>query len=148
MNNKKKKSGKNSAAGIAWAVLLLVIYALRRVDFQTLGRRLQWALRTGGFPVNGGMLFALCLGVIVVIIGIAAVARVARGAAGRNGDADGISRRPAAPHSHDRLSGYADGSCGELEHWKKQLDGFLEAGIIDRAEYRVLLERRRSDGSR
>ena len=29
------------------------------------------------------------------------------------------------------------------EHWKKQLDGFLEAGIIDRSEYRVLQERRR-----
>ena len=49
----------------------------------------------------------------------------------------------AKAHSHDQVTGYKLGAESGEEHWKKQLDGFLAAGIIDRSEYRVLLERRR-----
>ena len=53
-------------------------------------------------------------------------------------------RLNAAPeeHSHDRAAGYEDFSCTPDEHWKKQLDGFLANGIIDRAEYRFLMKKR------
>lgn len=47
-------------------------------------------------------------------------------------------------HSHDRLAqGNTAQNCedDELLHWKKQLDSFLESGVIDRSEYRTLLER-------
>lgn len=45
-------------------------------------------------------------------------------------------------HNHDRLSGYEDDSCTSEEHWKKQLDDFLSAGIISKQEYAELLEQR------
>ncbi len=95
------------------------------------------------------MILAVIAAAVVVLLGIAAVVRVAKSAAERSAAVTPAARRTtaSAQHSHDRLAGYTEGSCGDLEHWKKQLDGFLEAGIIDRAEYRVLLERRRSDGS-
>ena len=53
-------------------------------------------------------------------------------------------------HSHDRLSRQAAANCSVDEHWKAQLDGFLKAGIIDRKEYAVLMERhgRIYDGKR
>ena len=46
-------------------------------------------------------------------------------------------------HSHDRLSvkNKFTESCQGIEHYKKQLDGFLESGIIDRKEYSVLLDK-------
>lgn len=45
-------------------------------------------------------------------------------------------------HNHDRLSGYEDDSCTSEEHWKKQLDDFLSAGIISKQEYAELLKQR------
>ena len=47
-------------------------------------------------------------------------------------------------HSHDRISGksniYKPDDCKGIEHWIKQLDGFLACGIIDRKEYSVLVK--------
>ena len=45
-------------------------------------------------------------------------------------------------HTHDRLDYdcYTNDS-GSIEHYKRQLSSFLSAGIIDRSEYKVLLER-------
>lgn len=51
-------------------------------------------------------------------------------------------------HSHDRLSVNNTAQvCDEdsYTHWKKQLDDFLEAGIIERSEYKALLERYRTE---
>lgn len=48
-------------------------------------------------------------------------------------------------HSHDRLSAVNVSRETGMEHWKHQLDDFLKAGIIDRAEYNVLLERYRQN---
>ena len=61
-------------------------------------------------------------------------------------------QRPASPraptgaqqHSHDRIQGYTAADENEFLHWKKQLDGFLAAGLIDRKEYNALLERRKT----
>ncbi len=46
-------------------------------------------------------------------------------------------------HSHDRLDDIPDDDHDAEEHWKQQLDGFLKAGLIDRAEYKVLYEQRK-----
>jgi len=43
-------------------------------------------------------------------------------------------------HSHDRLDPTVHMESG-LEHYKIQLDGFLKSGIIDRAEYNVLMKK-------
>lgn len=46
-------------------------------------------------------------------------------------------------HSHDRLSNNTlkIEAYDSFEHYKRQIDGFLAAGIIDRAEYKVLYEK-------
>lgn len=46
-------------------------------------------------------------------------------------------------HSHDRLDNIPDAGHDESKHWKEQLDGFLKAGIIDKAEYKALYEQRK-----
>ena len=54
------------------------------------------------------------------------------------------SKKEESEHSHDRLqSSNTAQLCDDdtYTHWKKQLDGFLEAGIIDRSEYNTLLKR-------
>lgn len=46
-------------------------------------------------------------------------------------------------HSHDRLTPNTlkIEAYDSFEHYKRQIDGFLAAGIIDRAEYKVLYEK-------
>lgn len=144
--NKKQPKKKSGGSGLVGVIIVLVIWLLRRVDLSTLTARLRWMLRTGNFHIDSSAVFGI-LAVVVVLLGIAAVVRVAKTAAGKSGSSDVPTRRSPAVHSHDRISGYTVGSCSDLEHWKRQLDGFLEAGIIDRAEYRVLLERRKTISS-
>ena len=137
--NKKKKS-----SGGAWGLIILaVIWAINRIDFKSLAAYLRYAFRTGSLPGNGRaavLALAAVVGLVVLIVIVSVAAKAAR-----QKRFDGIKARgggTAAAHSHDRLQGYTGNESGS-EHWKKQLDGFLEAGIIDRSEYRVLLERRR-----
>lgn len=57
------------------------------------------------------------------------------------------SKKEESEHSHDRLqSSNTAQLCDDdtYTHWKKQLDDFLEAGIIERAEYTALLSRYKS----
>lgn len=50
-------------------------------------------------------------------------------------------------HTHDRIDTVSyDVNETEFEHYKKQLDGFLKAGIIEKEEYRLLLRRFRERG--
>lgn len=42
-------------------------------------------------------------------------------------------------HTHDRLDYDCYRTESAAEHYKKQLDGFLDAGLIDRKEYLQLL---------
>lgn len=45
-------------------------------------------------------------------------------------------------HSHDRLDSNRIVRCADgYQHWINQLDGFLDAGLIDRSEYRALIEK-------
>lgn len=46
-------------------------------------------------------------------------------------------------HNHDRLTNTGHKPESGFQHWKTQLDGFLEAGLIDKAEYKLMLERYR-----
>lgn len=149
-NQKKKKKG----SGIWGLIFLAVVFAINRLDTDNLRRffsRLRWELRTGRLDLNSRAAvaaLAVVIGLVALIVIVSVVARSAK-----NKRFDGVrARRPSAAvspmsgqnvqHSHDRLSGYR-GDENAADHWKKQLDGFLEAGIIDRSEYKVLLERRR-----
>lgn len=51
--------------------------------------------------------------------------------------------RSSAYHNHDSIAAGGRVAESEQEHWKRQLDGFIQAGLIDREEYRMLLERRK-----
>ena len=61
----------------------------------------------------------------------------------------GFLRRLAVPnekkrdiHTHDRIDRISyNVNETEAEHYKKQLDGFLKAGIIERDEYNILIKR-------
>ena len=159
MDNKKQQNKKKPSSGFLWVAALFLIGILRQLDLGTAFTRLQRMLRTGRFVPDETVIFALAVLIPVLIVIVAVAVRVARHAA-KTGDtavsprrtaedAIGARRRTAGEaHSHDRLSGYTAGSENADDHWKKQLDSFLEAGLIDRAEYRVLLERRRNDGYR
>lgn len=144
MDNKNtQKPKKKSSGGFVGLIVLLVVWALNRVDFSRFFARLRWMLQTGRFPVDSEILGAAAAGLVLFVVLIAVVKRAAKSAKERKADSLPSARRggTAAQHSHDRLQGYR-GDENNAEHWKKQLDGFLAAGIIDRSEYRTLLERR------
>ena len=148
-NQKKKKKG-----GAWWLLFLVIIWAVNNLDGEKVRRffqRLQWQFRTGRVDMRAlTAAGAVVVALVVLVIIVSAIAKSAK-----NKRFDGIKRQRGASsasvspmsgqsvqHSHDRLSGYHGEESG-ADHWKKQLDGFLEAGIIDRSEYKALLERRR-----
>lgn len=138
MNNSKNKKKKGS--GGLWALIALAVLFFNLLGEADSGelRYVLWRLR----HVDPTVVIAIVTVVIAVAIaGVAFAAKKARAA-----ESKPVSRaaqpRPAAQHSHDRIQGYT-GSEDGYEHWKKQLDGFLAAGLIDRKEYMALLERRR-----
>ena len=138
-NNRQQK--KKSGSGL-WAIVLVVaIGLLRNVDFDHLLWRLRRAFR-GWSGVDADALAPIAVGVgaLVLVLVVVAIAK----SAGKKRFDGFVSTRggTAQAHSHDRITGYSVGSESGQEHWKKQLDGFLEAGIIDRSEYRVLMQRR------
>ena len=136
-NNGKKKSRGSGVGALIFAIIMVVSAVSRndeikfniRVFFHRLGQNLS-------LSQDGKKIFAAAAALIVGLIALAIVLR----AASRKKERFEFR---SARHSHDRLQGYADGSCPPEEHWRRQLDGFLAAGIIDRSEYRVLMERRR-----
>ncbi|MBQ3481300.1 MAG: hypothetical protein IJQ43_01855 [Oscillospiraceae bacterium] len=142
-NQQQRKKKKGS--GLWGLAVLAVIWIINRIDFDDLQRnfsRLGRGIRTGNIRLDGTVIGALAAAVLFIVL-IVAISRVKKIRAAKR--FDGIKARgggTAAAHSHDQLQGYR-GNESAAEHWKKQLDGFLEAGIIDRSEYRVLLERRR-----
>ena len=56
-------------------------------------------------------------------------------------DLRNMFQKDVADHSHDQLSGYRAGDCTPDEHWRRQLDDFKKAGLIDNDEYHKLLKR-------
>ena len=81
------------------------------------------------------------LAVIVIIVAATLKQRKKEKAAGSFSSSarDGVNMF-ASEHSHDRLKVDVSKESG-LDHWKKQLDDFMSAGIIDRAEYNLLLNK-------
>ena len=145
--NNRNQRKKNKGSGILGLVILMLIWGFNRLDSAAVSRffaRLGRAFRTGDFRLVGGKEFLLVLGaVLVLVLLVVTLTRIRKVRAAKR--FDGVKSRgggTAAAHSHDRITGYRGEESGS-EHWKKQLDGFLEAGIIDRSEYKVLLERRR-----
>ncbi|MBR0208478.1 MAG: hypothetical protein IJQ43_06240 [Oscillospiraceae bacterium] len=143
-NNRQQKP-KKKGSGL-WGLLILgVIWLINRVDAGDISRffsRLRWMIRTGSFRLDDAAIVMIAVIVAVIVLAVT-LSRVKKVRAAKR--FDGIKARgggTAAAHSHDQLQGYR-GNESAAEHWKKQLDGFLAAGIIDRSEYRVLLERRR-----
>ena len=54
----------------------------------------------------------------------------------------GPKERSKEIHTHDRIETVSyNVNETEAEHYKKQLDGFLKAGIIEREEYNILIKR-------
>ena len=154
MDNKNRQQQKKKKSGGAWGLLvLLVIWAVNNLDGEKVRRffrQLQGAFRTGSINGRAAVAaIAVVVGLFLVIAVGSAVVKSAKdkrfdGIKKHRGSAASVSPMSAqgVQHSHDRLSGYRGEESG-YDHWKKQLDGFLEAGIIDRSEYKVLLERRR-----
>ena len=160
MDNKNYQQKKKKKGSGFWGLaVLLIIWAVNALDSEKVRRffsRLRWSIRTGRLDVDdGGVVIAAVAAVFILVCLVIFVSVLAKKAKEKR--FDGIRRAPggrtagtgsavrggsAAAHSHDQLQGYR-GDESSAEHWKKQLDGFLEAGIIDRSEYRVLLERRR-----
>ena len=144
-NQNRQKPKKKNGSGLWGLVILVLIWLFNRINAGDLSHffmRLRWALRTGDFRLDDGAIVAITVAVVLVVL-IVTLSRVKKVRAEKR--FDGVRARSggtAAAHSHDRLQGYA-GNESSAEHWKKQLDGFLAAGIIDRSEYRVLMERLR-----
>ncbi len=144
-NQNRQKPKKKNGSGLWGLVILVLIWLFNRINAGDLSRffmRLRWALRTGDFRMDGAPVIAIAAIVLIIVLAVT-LTRIKKVRAEKR--FDGVRARSggtAAAHSHDRLQGYA-GNESSAEHWKKQLDGFLAAGIIDRSEYRVLMERRR-----
>ena len=116
----EKKSNKK---GSGWAfliwVLIVVIGVL--VNDQRAGSYVRYYLRY--LPGIVPLLIALLFIVFVIVLVVKTASR-------------------KKEHTHDRTDRVSyDVNETEFEHYKKQLDGFLRAGIIEKEEYRLLLRR-------
>lgn len=118
---KKAKPGLGVLALIAIAVIGNIADALDRLP--------------GSDTVLG---VAAVIVVIVVFVIVFSVIRKRR----ETGTRPPLFRPKVEEDCHNRLHPEHAAECDDaLTHWKKQLDGFLAAGIIDKNEYRVLMER-------
>lgn len=138
--NKKKKTG-----GAAWAAIAAVILIVNMLDGLDEGDLHFFFLRLRHNPTLAIAILAVVISVVIAVIALAAAKRRSADAvnAHKATRSETYGGGTAAQHSHDRIQGYTGGE-NEYEHWKKQLDGFLAAGIIDRKEYQALLERRKT----
>lgn len=118
MKNKKNKKNKKSPIP---ALIILAVFLLSAI----------------GDELDSDV-FMPILSIIIIIAVIAAVLYFAVKSVKKNISMD-------FDHSHDRLSSNTlkIEAYDSFEHYKRQIDGFLAAGIIDRAEYKVLYEKYR-----
>ena len=111
-------------------------------------------MESGNTSGESTVVFVLLMVIITFIFVFLTVAKKANG----SGNAEAVRQRmkqlgfvtrEQPEHSHDRLSVSNTAQvCDEdsYTHWKKQLDDFLEAGIIDKSEYSALLNRYKTAG--
>ena len=127
MNNGNKKSSTPQWLKALIIVLVLLFAVAGEMDSDVLG-------------IIVGSIIAL--GLVAGIVLATKKAILNRGEETEGGAGLVFKRNQVPEHNHDRLSGEVHRETPD-EHWKKQLDGFLAAGLIDKAEYRVLYEKRR-----
>ncbi len=125
-NQQKNKDTKKRLGGLVFFVSILSVNLVRTL------------LQSGEAEVL--LLPLLVVLAIAVPVGIFAIA-AKKGLLKAGGT-------KAQLHSHDRLQNDNSAELCEDDgstHWKKQLDGFLASGIIDRSEYNTLLKRHHED---
>ena len=143
-NRNKQQKPKKKGSGL-WAFVILALIAFfNTADFDELSYRISRFFRTGRLSPDSAVFViaaAVILAVVLLLVTLASAKKVRE--AKRFDGIRSFGGGTAKAHSHDQVTGYKLGAESGEEHWKKQLDGFLAAGIIDRSEYRTLLERRR-----
>ena len=143
-NRNKQQKPKKKGSGL-WAFVILALIAFfNTADFDELSYRISRFFRTGRLSPDSAVFViaaAVILAVVLLLVTLARAKKVRQ--AKRFDGIRSFGGGTAKAHSHDQVTGYKLGAESGEEHWKKQLDGFLAAGIIDRSEYRTLLERRR-----
>ena len=98
------------------------------------------------------IVFVMLVSIIAFIFVFLTVAKKANGSANAEAVRQKMNRmgfvtKEQPEHNHDRLSVSNTAQvCDEdsYTHWKKQLDDFFEAGIIEKSEYDTLLSRYKS----
>lgn len=133
-NNNKKPNG---APLVLLPILIGIVTAMN--------------VSTGG-PENV-VVFVMLVWIIAVIFVFLTVAKKVR----NSGNSEAVRQKmkqmgfvtkEQPEHNHDRLSVSNTAQvCDEdsYTHWKKQLDDFLAAGIIERSEYNALLKRYKTE---
>ena len=127
MDKKDKKKGSGGVAALIWVLIVAVGFLVNSQSFHSFGFTVRRMMRTMPeiLPLLAGLLVFLFILIFVI-----------KAASSRKKE-----------HTHDRTDTVSfDGNETEFEHYKKQLDGFLHAGIIEKEEYRLLLRRYQERG--
>ena len=143
-NRNKQQKPKKKGSGL-WAFVILALIAFfNTADFDELSYRISRFFRTGRLSPDSAVFVIAAAVILAVVLLLVTLARAKKVREAKRFDSIRLfGGGTAKAHSHDQVTGYKLGAESGEEHWKKQLDGFLAAGIIDRSEYRTLLERRR-----
>ena len=143
-NRNKQQKPKKKGSGL-WAFVILALIAFfNTADFDELSYRISRFFRTGRLSLDSAVFVIAAAVILAVVLLLVTLARAKKVREAKRFDGiRSFGGGTAKAHSHDQVTGYKLGAESGEEHWKKQLDGFLAAGIIDRSEYRTLLERRR-----
>lgn len=123
----KKKSKKSSGTGILVIGLILILSAFSE------------------FLENSEAASAVFAFLVIIVAAAVVLVKGKKKKGGKVGRATPVRERPVyseQTHSHNRLNQTSVVRCTDgYEHWVNQLNGFLSAGLIDKAEYRVLLKK-------
>lgn len=143
-NRNKQQKPKKKGSGL-WAFVILALIAFfNMADFDELSYRISRFFRTGRLSPDSAVFVIAAAVILAIVLLLVTLARAKKVREAKRFDGiRSFGGGTAKAHSHDQVTGYKLGAESGEEHWKKQLDGFLAAGIIDRSEYRTLLERRR-----
>lgn len=124
----KKEQKKKSKGGVIFWVVAAIIFF-----FPTIMEAVQYADE----EMLIGIVAAVCIVVFCLVFAAAKRKKSAGGSAPQK-----TTPRRSEQHTHDRIdTEHYSSTESPYQHYKTQLDGFLKAGIIEKSEYRVLLNR-------
>ena len=133
------KKGGNSKSALHSLVIILLVY-LTYMSRDRIGMIFRYISANGLeeafqlFQMRPERFAALLYPLLLILCGILVLIRSAWRREARQAS--------AAVHTHDRTDRISyNVNETEFEHYKKQLDGFLKAGIIEKEEYHTLLNR-------